>query len=163
MRTLAVLPLLALAAPAAAQETVSPEALAAYAAEVCVQRTPGPGDIETGEMELVERGDELATFAHPSGLVMALTSRPEFFSCEIEVPEATEGYFDALMQAFAPRLQEVINADDHEQVEDGMVWEGYTETGALITTELQYHEGGRITLTSSTQTTQAPPAPRDLN
>jgi hypothetical protein len=149
---------------AAAQEAPAPEALAGFAAEICLTATPDmAAEPDTGDFALVERDDETARYAHPSGVTLALAARPGFFSCEIEVPVAGEAYFDILITEFGEKFLATFEADDFEQVEDGLVWQAYTDAGTLVTTEAEQDEGGRITLTSSTETTAADDAPRDQN
>ncbi|MFW5654351.1 MAG: hypothetical protein ACOCYW_01720 [Roseicyclus sp.] len=161
--TLAIAMTLA-AGAAAAQEALAPEELAGFAAEICLTGTAEmAAEPDTGDFELVERGDEIARYVHPTGVALALAARPGFFSCEIEVREADEAYFDILITEFGERFLATFEADGFEQVEDGLVWQARTEAGTLVTTEAQQDEAGRITLTSSTETTVADEAPRDQN
>lgn len=161
---LAAIGLSVTAATAAAQDVPAPEALAGFASEICLRATPElAAEPDTGDFALVERNGDTASYAHPSGVTLALAARPGFFSCEVEIPQADEAYFDALITAFGEGFNAAFEADDFEQVEDGLVWQAYTEAGTLVTTEAQQDEGGRITLTSRTETTAADDAPRDGN
>ncbi|SDY39607.1 hypothetical protein [Citreimonas salinaria] len=144
--------------------TVAPEALAGFALDVCVVTADAPDMGETiGDFTQVTQDEGSARYEHPQGLTLAFAMRQDFFSCELVVPEASEAFFSALYASFGTEIQSRFEADDFEQVEDGQVWEIYTEDGLLVETELQQDEGGRITLTSSTETAQTPPRARDTN
>ncbi|MGR3495682.1 hypothetical protein [Citreimonas sp.] len=152
------------AASAQQDQPVTAEDIAVLAADVCVVADEAPALVDQfGAFTRTEGDDTAATYTHPAGPSLALAVRDGFFSCELTIPEASEDFFDALYRSFAIQLRDRHNADDFEQVEDGQVWEIYTDDGLLIETQLQQDEDGRITLTSSTEPAQTPPRARDDN
>lgn len=152
--------------PAAARDladpAVAPEAVAGFAMQVCIRDTTRPEwPPRTGDFEPVEIGGTSATFVHPAGLRLELARRENFFSCRIEIPRAGEAWFEALFAAVSPAMQARFDAQDFEQVEDGLVWDITTEDGLAVTTKLQREESGRVLLISATEPTAAPASAPD--
>ncbi|MGR3757124.1 MAG: hypothetical protein ACU0AT_07865 [Tranquillimonas sp.] len=160
LRNLLLAATAAMPAMAAAQDTASPEGLTALGLDTClVTRLPHDFSAPAGFAPAGEDG-KIRRFDGPGGVTLAVTQRDGFYSCEMTVPNASAATFDEMMAAASPRIQAMIDAADFEQVEDGQVWQSVLPDDVAVTVKLQRQEDGTITLTSSTETTQAPAAPR---
>lgn len=144
---------LLLATPAAAQD-LAPDAAATLIVGLCPVASPEPripeAEVEAAGLARVVPDEGGPSFVSPGGTTLDYAAREGFAACTLTLPEAPDGYTEALGAALSAAIGARFEIADAETVEDGQIWRWAPAPGLRARAEIRV-EPPRVAVTASVE------------